>query len=500
MSKPALAFTAIVLSLLIVVVLFAGLDDLPRNVRAEIAAEQKSLVDSRQQFQGVRRQLQRDLLSEPDLFRARSMDTVLPQRLDKAESTLQSAGQDLAALLALQKKNRRQDRDQAEQLLRHERSVRQVALTEATAVQAEADRWVELKRNLPKSLEQMERDYQAVRSADLAPVVTVVERAQTDWPAKKQDLDARLSALRAIPTEAETTWQSSAPLRRQAAAGEFATLDFPALIQAQDALRNDAAALPAKSDEVKAAASQLYVSWDKILEDLEFRRTDCREKIKIVRTRLTEVSSETQWLELPRSACEPVRNNLGMAIEHKPAGVFDSEAQRVAEPAGFAYIAPPSQGSNQYGRWEQRDGQSFWVWYGQYALLRDLFFHRDYRPLDTREYEGYRTAQQSGRTYYGRDESIGAPKYGTNGTITQKHYSDSRYAQSGGFRDSRYAQRGGGFSGSRYQSPAGRSRAQDSGRPGIFGSRRPADNHSFGRRPSSGFRPSFGGGRRFGRR
>jgi len=50
----------------------------------------------------------------------------------------------------------------------------------------------------------------------------------------------------------------------------------------------------------------------------------------------------------------------------------------VAQPAGFAYVAPPSQGSNQYGYWEHRGGGDFWVFYGQYALLRDLLFNRQY--------------------------------------------------------------------------------------------------------------------------
>ena len=98
-----------------------------------------------------------------------------------------------------------------------------------------------------------------------------------------------------------------------------------------------------------------------------------------------------------------------MAMEHKPAGSYDSEAERVAQPAGFAYMAPPGQGSNQYGYWDHRDGRDFWVFYGQYALMRDLLFNHSYRPLDRYDWEGYRSSRDSGRTYYGRDEQAGAP-------------------------------------------------------------------------------------------
>ena len=30
-----------------------------------------------------------------------------------------------------------------------------------------------------------------------------------------------------------------------------------------------------------------------------------------------------------------MKHNLGMAIEHKPAGKYDSEAERIAQPAGL---------------------------------------------------------------------------------------------------------------------------------------------------------------------
>ena len=52
---------------------------------------------------------------------------------------------------------------------------------------------------------------------------------------------------------------------------------------------------------------------------------------------------------------EAMESNLGMAVEHKPAGKYDTESERVAQPAGFAYMAPPGQ-SNQYGYWDHAAG------------------------------------------------------------------------------------------------------------------------------------------------
>ena len=137
----------------------------------------------------------------------------------------------------------------------------------------------------------------------------------------------------------------------------------------------------------------------------------------------------------------------------------------MAQPAGFAYMAPPGQ-SNQYGHWEHSGGRDFWVFYGQYALMRDLLFNRDYRPLDRREYEDYRTYRQRDQTYYGRDTATGsAPKYGTAGTATQERYSGSTFSKSGGFKDSKYASKPGKYRDSEYATPGG------SSAPRTFGNR-----------------------------
>ena len=157
-------------------------------------------------------------------------------------------------------------------------------------------------------------------------------------------------------------------------------------------------------------------------------------------------TSDEKWVDVSRAQYQAMEKDLGMAIEHKPAGKYDTESERVAQPAGFAYMAPPGQ-SNQYGHWEQQsNGTSFWVFYGQYALMRDLLFNHSYRPLDYREYHDYYTYRQRNETYYGRDTATQAPKYGTAGTATQERYSGSTFAKSGGFQDSKYASKPGRIS------------------------------------------------------
>jgi hypothetical protein len=467
MTKTQLRFLAVLLSGLIVLVLFAGLDDLPRKVRAEIATEQKNLATSERELIAARDEVKRDLSADPDLFRVHSMSTAFPERLARAEVNLNAARRDMDSLAVLNKANRRNDREKAEQLLRLERGRRMAAVSDAQAVQREARAWIERKQHLPEQLAQMERDYQAARAADLGAIASVVARAESDWPEKKVDLESRLAALRAQPAEAEKIWESTAEARRKIAARDLASFDYATFFTSAESL-HDAANVPTKAGELRSLTGQLYDSWDKLLVDLDVRRSGSarqyREKLRTVRTHFTdvaakktEVTTDEKWVEVSKPQFDSVEDKLGMAIEHKSAGKYESEVDRVAQPAGFAYIAPPTQGSNQYGYWQHSGGNSMWVWLPQYLLMRDLLYNRDYRPLGTGEYEGYRTAQRSGQTYYGRDETSNLPKYGSGGTLTQRRYADSNYARSGGYKDSRYATGGGGYRGSQYESPAARS-------------------------------------------
>ena len=85
-------------------------------------------------------------------------------------------------LSRLEKRNRRQDRQQAERLVSDERDLRAKALAEASGIQKEAAQWADWKRQLPQTLQGMERDHQAIHALDLAPVAATVQKAGTDWP------------------------------------------------------------------------------------------------------------------------------------------------------------------------------------------------------------------------------------------------------------------------------------------------------------------------------
>jgi len=509
MSRSSLKFLAVVLSILIVIVLFAGLDNLPREVRAQVDTERAALASAQKQLAGEKDQVAHETQSDPALFGAIASSQQWPAQFAKDQATMQSAARDMDELSRLEKQNRRQDQDRVESLLREERSLRLSALNDGDGMVKEAAHWIDMKQHLPAELADMQRDYNTVHTLDLAPVTAAVQKADTDWPQKKADLDSRLASLHTLQQQSDEAWQTSADARKQAAANDYAHLNYGALFSAGDTLKTDATEAPQKVSELQGLTGQLYTSWDKVLVDMETRGSGSDktydQKIRTVTTQVANASSNSgqttssdAWAPVSKDVYDADRGDLGMAIAHKPAGEFDFEAERTPQPAGFAYMAPPSQGRNQYGYWDHRDGHDFWVFYGQYALLRDLLFNHDYRPLDRYDWDGYYSSRRSGQTYYGRDEEHGTPKFGTGGTATRDRYADSTFAKSGGFRSSEYASHG-GYSGSKYASPM--SKLPESER----GARSFGSHHSephFTPRPSAP-RPSFRMprmGRSFGRR
>jgi hypothetical protein len=496
MGRGFLKFAAALLGTGLVIVPFMGLDSLPRDVRRQIAAERAALTQSQRDLRDAQEQVTRDLQAEPDLFRSIPASKEWAGQLSAAETDLQSASRDMEQLGNLDRQNRRQDRDRAVALLAHEKNTRTAALRHAGEIRKDADHWVELKKRLPEEMQQMERDAQALHAFDLGAVTAAVQKAQTDWPDKRADLDSRLTGLRQTIAADDALFQQTAAARKEAAAGHFAGLDIGALLTASEKIHGDATGLPQKSAELVALTGQLNRAWDKILVDMETRgKGDSRTYAQKVRTVTVpkdgQATADEAWVEVASAKFDAMKNDLGMAIEHKPLGKYDFEAERVSQPAGFAYMATPAQQRNQYGYWENRGGQSFWVWYGQYALMRDLLFNHQYRPLDRGQYEDYRSYQSRGQTYYGRD-------YGTQGQATQERYAGSRYAQSGGFRDSKYASKPGKYRDSEYSSPGGSA-------PRQFGSKRSEPSGPSVHPPSSrpAPRPSMprsSPGRRFGRR
>ncbi|MDQ1469971.1 MAG: hypothetical protein QOJ99_1451 [Bryobacterales bacterium] len=485
--------------------LLTGCAGLPRSLRQEIASENDKLEQAKKQLKRTESTIKDDFAKKPDLFKGTRVETEWPARLGVAKSKLDRA-EEARRNLDKVRSGDRQSVAKAESLLSDEHRYRQAALDEAAAIEGEANRWLDFQRNLPHYLAKMQKEHDQINTVDIGPVAQVVEKAERDWPAKKSDLDSRLNAIRSAPTRAEQQWQSTASAREDAAAGKATGAEIANLIEADNTLADATTGVSRQADELRALSGQLYDSWDKILEDLEVtnqgRDAIYREKLKTVRThytdvaeKKTEISSDVKWVDVSPISYRAVERDLGMAISHKDAGLFDSEAQNIAQPPGYAYIAPPDVGRNQYGYWTHNESGSFWTFLPQYLIMRELLWGRGgYQPVIVNQYNSYANARRAGKSYYGQETPQAPPKFGTHGTFTQQRYASSRYVQSGGYKSSAFS--------SQPSAPAAAPAPRYSGSPNDpnqgkrFG--RTPEEQSQGRRFGSNRDNSPPAGRRFG--
>src|SRR5690348_9061055 len=110
MSRSTLKFLAVLLSVLIVAVLMSGLDNLPREVRAQIKDERTALAAAQSQLRSEKDDVTRAVQAEPDLFRAVPESAQWPSQFAAADTVLQNASRDMDELTRLEKANRKQDR------------------------------------------------------------------------------------------------------------------------------------------------------------------------------------------------------------------------------------------------------------------------------------------------------------------------------------------------------------------------------------------------------
>lgn len=118
------------------------------------------------------------------------------------------------------------------------------------------------------------------------------------------------------------------------------------------------------------------------------------------------------WYEVSPTFFQQNENNLGMELASRKDGIMSKEVA----PAGYSQYV----GNEQYGRWQQRDGGSFWEFYGKYALLSSVFnmFTMPARYSYWNDYDRYYRGRQPyyGGGYYGTTSYTSNTKRGKSST------------------------------------------------------------------------------------
>ncbi|MBI4906688.1 MAG: hypothetical protein HY820_23875 [Acidobacteria bacterium] len=467
MKSKSLGILAIAIIGVMGIVATAGLDNLPNNLRASAITASAQVSNDRTHFEEQRKRIEQALRDDPALFRTQS--AAWKSRIEQAQTEVSKAEAEASALKKLAEGNRREDAKKVEEGLARLQSVRSGSVQQLQSTGDEVERWLGYKRELPKQLEAMKADYDALHAFDVEPAAAPVRKAMTDWPAKRSDLEARLAALTALKTSAEQTWNTSADLRAQVQKGDAGSIDYPALFQLGDRLDQAERQAREGTETVKQLADQLYVNWDKLLVDVEHDR----QKIRLVRTRFADAalkdgqtSQEEKWERIEPAQSRRLERNVGMVIGHKPAGKYDSEADSGAQAPGYAYVAPHGQ-SNSYGGWHN----GVWTWLPQYLILSHMLRGPSMPPIMSGDYGSYQRARDRGEIFYGHStRGSGGSVRRTMDRVSGGSPRQEEHTSGGGFSGSRYQSRG-TYAGSRYQNSGGGFRSFSRGAR-SFGRRR----------------------------
>jgi hypothetical protein len=492
MNRRALGFLAILIIVLMAIVAMAGLDNLPRQLRSRAEGASTQIQSDRKHFESNRAAVERALTTEPDLFRTQTA----PWRdeIRKAQAQLGEAEITVTSLRGLAEANRRQDRQTVERDLAKLDSLRGSAVLATDRIRRQAERWIEYKRDLPHQLETMRTNYEHVHTWDVAAATAPAQKAMTDWPGKKDDLQHRTDALSALKQQGEAAWVSTSEARAKAESQDWAAVDYAALFSGGEQLQSTLKQLSDGTSAMNTLAPQPYVDRNKLLLDLA---DGPRQKVRVIETKFSNSSLKDgqttyreRWETIDEARFHELAQNVGTVVERKPAGKYDSEAELTPQAPAYAYIAQPGQ-LNAYGRWSN----GVWEWLPQYLLFSQLLMRSAHPPITSGDFYAYESARRRGESWYGRSgeyrrpsssewwsrrgsaarralDSLARSSGGSGWYRERPRTSESPSWGSGSYSGSRYQSRG-SFSGSRYQSRGGYR---------SFGSRSYSRSFSRGRR------------------
>ncbi len=119
----------------------------------------------------------------------------------------------------------------------------------------------------------------------------------------------------------------------------------------------------------------------------------------------------TDWKKVPEGFFQMHINNMGMEIASRGE---DGQLKKTVNPPGYSnYVGNPK-----YGQWKQRDGYSFWEFYGQYAFMSSMFNMMAYPVRRSYYYDWRNNYYGTGRVYYGPTYGSGR-YYGTSSSYTR---------------------------------------------------------------------------------
>lgn len=128
----------------------------------------------------------------------------------------------------------------------------------------------------------------------------------------------------------------------------------------------------------------------------------------------------TEWLPVSESQFKQHVDDMGMELVSRGE---DGKLVKDVSPPGYNNYV----GNEKYGQWSQKNGSSFWEFYGKYAFMSSMFRMFTY-PVNRSYYNDYRGNYYGrGRSYYGPSSTTGGSYYGTNSNYNRTSMPNSTW-------------------------------------------------------------------------
>ncbi len=259
----------------------------------------------------------------------------------------------------------------------------------------------------------------------------VIPKIKEDFPNLTSKIDDRFGPLLDLEKQVSRAGSLADSMFSRYQEGE--DIDFAKLTDQVDLISRQYNELEQTRNQYQKLLLSVYVGYSKILDDMKVESVSRRSSPLYFHKYLMEVDGKINksqdWVPVSEAFYKANEDNLGMAIVSKKAGQFDDEANTHATPPGMAYMGDPK-----YGEWRRdSNGNSFWAWYGKYALFSTLFSFPP-RSFGYNRWNSFHRSYRYDRPYYG-NTSDGRRQYGTKGAFTKasSRYRASSFAQTGGF-------------------------------------------------------------------
>src|SRR5277367_1191850 len=193
----------------IIVYIFWSANRLPASLLTRIQDEQRQLADAKSKVAADNATVAREAAADPILFQVGDFDQKRQAGFSSATAALNDADRYASSVDRLRQQNSRRHQHEIEDLLARESDRRAAAINQADAVLKDTQSRVDLKKNFAPTMEKVASTAHVLSTTDYTWLEPKIEKAEKDWPAKKDDLAARLTAV-TTPRQEAAKWEASA--------------------------------------------------------------------------------------------------------------------------------------------------------------------------------------------------------------------------------------------------------------------------------------------------